>query len=87
MKTLANGKSQKTILKILLILIETSQSNFGDLDLDDDCIRDIADVITANDSPASEQSTSNNGAAAQNSPDRTGIQQYQSKGAIICSTA
>ena len=47
MKTLANGKSQKTILKILRILIETSQSNFGDVELDDGCIRDIADVITA----------------------------------------
>ena len=44
---LANGKSTKTILKILRILIQTSQSNFGDLDLDDGCIRDIADVITA----------------------------------------
>ena len=29
------------------ILINTSQSNFGDIDLDDECIRDIADVITA----------------------------------------
>ena len=47
MKTLANGKSEKTILKILRILIETSQSNFGDIELDDGCIRDIADVITA----------------------------------------
>ena len=24
-----------------------SQSNFGDLELDDECIRDIADVVTA----------------------------------------
>ena len=47
MKTLAAGKSQKTILKLLRILINTSQSNFGDLALDDGCIRDIADVITA----------------------------------------
>ena len=46
MKTLANGKSQKTILKILRILISTSQSNYGDVELDDDCIRDIADVFT-----------------------------------------
>lgn len=52
MKTLANGKSQKTILKILRILIETSQSNFGDIELDDGCIRDIADVITAEDDGA-----------------------------------
>ena len=28
-------------------MINTSQSNFGDLNLDDGCIRDIADVITA----------------------------------------
>ena len=47
MKTLAAGKSQKTILKVLRILINTSQSNFGDLNLDDDCVRDIADVLTA----------------------------------------
>ena len=46
MKTLAAGKSQKAILKLLRILINTSQSNFGDLNLDDECIRDIADVIT-----------------------------------------
>lgn len=52
MKTLATGKSQKTILKLLRILINTSQSNFGDLALDDSCIRDIADVITA-DQPGS----------------------------------
>ena len=47
MKTLAQGKSNKTILKLLRILINTSQANFGDLNLDDNCIRDIADVITA----------------------------------------
>ena len=47
MRTLAQGKSQKAILKLLRILINTSQSNFGDLALDDECIRDIADVITA----------------------------------------
>ena len=32
---------------MLRILINTSQSNFGDVELDDKCIRDIADVITA----------------------------------------
>ena len=47
MRTLARGKSQSAILKLLRILINTSQSNFGDLNLDDACIRDIADVITA----------------------------------------
>ena len=47
MNTLSKGKSTKAILKLLRILINVSQSNFGDLNLDDDCIRDIADVITA----------------------------------------
>ena len=47
MRTLAQGKSQKAILKLLRILINTSQSTFGDLDLDDECIQDIADVVTA----------------------------------------
>ena len=47
MKQLAQGKSEKTALKVCRILINTSQSNFGDLELDDACIRDIADVITA----------------------------------------
>ena len=47
MRTLAQGKSNKAILKLLRILINTSQSNFGDLNLDDECIRDIADIITA----------------------------------------
>ena len=47
MRILAKGKNEKVILKVLRILINTSQSNFGDLNLDDACIRDIADVITA----------------------------------------
>ena len=47
MRTLATGKNQTAILKLLRILINTCQSNFGDLNLDDECIRDIADVITA----------------------------------------
>lgn len=47
MRTLAQGKSNKAVLKLLRILINTSQSNFGDLGLDDECIRDIADVITS----------------------------------------
>ena len=51
METLAKGKSQKCILKLLRVLLNVSQSNFGDLDLDDDCIRDIADVITADADP------------------------------------
>ena len=48
MKTLAKARSQPAIIKLLRILINTSQSNFGDLNLDDECIRDIADVITSN---------------------------------------
>ena len=47
MKTLAAGRSNKAILKLLRILINTSQGNFGDLNLPDECIKDIADVITA----------------------------------------
>ena len=47
MRTLAQGKSEKAVLKLLRVLINTSQSNFGDLALDDECIRDIADVIEA----------------------------------------
>lgn len=47
MRTLAAGKDQKAILKLLRITLNVSQSNFGDLDLDDECIRDIADVVTA----------------------------------------
>ena len=61
MRTLAQGKSNKAILKLLRILINTSQSNFGDLNLDDECIRDIADIITAEADPHAE------GAAAMDS--------------------
>ena len=47
MKTLAQGKSPKTVLKVCKILINTSQAHFGDMDLDPNCIKDIADVIEA----------------------------------------
>lgn len=47
MRTLAAGRSSKAIIKLLRILINTSQGNFGDLNLPDECITDIADVITA----------------------------------------
>ena len=53
MRSLAQGKSQQTILKVLRVLINTSQSNFGDIELDDRCIRDIAEVITADNQAAS----------------------------------
>ena len=46
MKTLAQGKKETAILKLLRITLNVSQSNFGDLELDDECIRDIADVVT-----------------------------------------
>jgi hypothetical protein len=47
MRTLAAGRSNKAVLKLCRILINTSQGNFGDLGLPDECIKDIADVITA----------------------------------------
>ena len=62
MRSLAQGKSQKAILKLLRVMISVSQSNFGDLNLDDGCIRDIADVITADVGVAEE--TGNQSAAA-----------------------
>lgn len=57
MVTLANGKSNKAILKLLRILINTSQSNFGDLNLDDNCIRDIADIIEEDAGPAGQDAS------------------------------
>ena len=78
MKTLAGGKSNKTILKVLRILINTSQSNFGDLNLDDDCVRDIADVLVADlDGTGS--------SAAQQQQDNSDADLYP-KGAIMTST-
>ena len=63
MRTLAIGKSQKCICKLLRVLINVSQSTFGDLDHDTECIRDIADVITADLTPTEQDTT---GKAAQN---------------------
>ena len=79
MRTLAGGKSQKAILKLLRILINTSQSNFGDLALDDECIRDVADVITA-DTPDGIV-----GAAGINDDNRTQIE-VRPRGAVLTST-
>ncbi len=45
MKSLAQGKSKTAITKLLRVLIETSQGIHGDEGLDDEVIRDIADVI------------------------------------------
>ena len=94
MKMLAKGNSNKTILKILRILIQTSQSNFGDLDLDDGCIRDIADVITADVGEGIDQPAPSRSAAAQASPTPGfsvedaiwGNYAQNGKGAIIVST-
>ena len=56
-------------------MINTSQSNFGDVELDDKCIRDIADVITADNEPQ---------AASDDNPGQT--MQLQPRGAILVST-
>ena len=45
MKALAGGKNQTAILKVLRVLISTCQGNYGDSNIDDEYIRDIADVI------------------------------------------
>ena len=53
MKTLAAGKNNTAILKLLRVLISTCQGNYGDQNMDDEYIRDIADVIER-DVPAAE---------------------------------
>lgn len=55
MKTLATGKSSKAILKLLRMLINASQSNYGDIELPDECIQDIADIITAEIKPGEDK--------------------------------
>ena len=50
MKTLAKGKSKKAIFKLLRVLINTSQDNYGDASHDD--VKEIADVIEADGSLA-----------------------------------
>ena len=45
MKTLAKGKSKKAIFKLLRVLINTSQDNYGDAD--PSTVKEIADVIEA----------------------------------------
>ena len=76
MRILAQGKSEKVILKVLRILINTSQSNFGDLNLDDACIRDIADVITAE----------NGDGFVRNVNDEGEVQIKRPRGAILASS-
>ena len=48
MKALAKGNNKTAISKLLRILIQTSQGIHGDGDVDDELIRDIADVIEKN---------------------------------------
>ena len=43
MKTLAKGKSSKAIVKLLRVLINTCQDNYGDTD--PKAVKEIADVI------------------------------------------
>ena len=45
MRTLAKGQSKKAILKLLRVLINTSQDNYGDADKE--AVKEIADVIEA----------------------------------------
>eukprot|EP00352_Strombidinopsis_acuminata_P003918 CAMPEP_0176379490 /NCGR_PEP_ID=MMETSP0126-20121128/30391_1 /TAXON_ID=141414 ORGANISM="Strombidinopsis acuminatum, Strain SPMC142" /NCGR_SAMPLE_ID=MMETSP0126 /ASSEMBLY_ACC=CAM_ASM_000229 /LENGTH=69 /DNA_ID=CAMNT_0017742281 /DNA_START=276 /DNA_END=485 /DNA_ORIENTATION=- len=45
MKTLAQGKNSTAILKLLRVLISSTQGNYGGDDVDDTVIRDIADVV------------------------------------------
>ena len=56
MKTLATGKNSTAILKLLRVLISTCQSNYGDQNMDDEYIRDIADVIERDVEPGETQS-------------------------------
>ena len=45
MRTLAKGKSKTAILKLIRVLINTSQDNYGDAE--PSTVREIADVIEA----------------------------------------
>ena len=58
MKSLAKGTNKTAITKLLRVLIQTSQGIHGDEGLDDEVIRDIADVIEKNESVGGKLSTS-----------------------------
>ena len=58
MKSLAKGTNKTAITKLLRVLIQTSQGIHGDEGLDDEVIRDIADVIEKNESVGGQLSTS-----------------------------
>ena len=46
MKTLAKGKNQSAILKLLKVLLNTSQGQIGDAKyLEDEALKEIADVM------------------------------------------
>ena len=46
MKTLAAGKNQTAIIKLLKVLLNTSQGNIGDAKfLEDEALTEIADVM------------------------------------------
>jgi hypothetical protein len=46
MKTLAKGKNETAILKLIKVLLNVSQKNIGDAKfLDDSAVKEIADVM------------------------------------------
>ena len=54
MKALAAGKDPTAILKLMRIIISIAQGNFGDVELDNECIRDIAEVVERDYQPGEE---------------------------------
>ena len=49
MKTLAKGSNNTAILKLLRILIQSTQGNYGDQYLDDEVVREIAEGVIEHD--------------------------------------
>ena len=47
MKTLAKGKNKTAIMRLLRVLIQTSQGIHGDVNLDASALTDVADVLEA----------------------------------------
>ena len=45
MKTLAKGKNKEAIMRLLRVLIQTSQGIHGDVTLDESSLADVADVL------------------------------------------
>ena len=48
MKTLAKGKNKEAIMRLLRVLIQTSQGIHGDVTLDESSLTDVADVLVYN---------------------------------------